>query len=34
MDHAQNQKQFFWQKQQKQIISFQKSFILSKHHLF
>ena len=28
MDHVHNEKQFFWQKQQKQIISFQKLFVL------
>ena len=32
MSHAQNKKTIFWQKYQKQIISFQKLFILSKYH--
>ena len=31
MGHAQNNK-LFWQKEQKQIISFQKLFILSKYN--
>ena len=34
MGHAQNKKQFFFQKQQKQILSFQNLFILTKYHLF
>ena len=32
--HAQGGKNFFWQKYQKKIISFQKVFILSKYHMF
>ena len=34
MGHSHNEKQFFWQKWQKQIISFQKHFILSKYYMF
>ena len=34
MGHAQDEKNFFWQKYQKQIISFQQIFILSKYHMF
>ena len=34
MDHAQNETNFFDKKKQKQIISFHKLFILSKHHMF
>ena len=30
--HAQNEKQYFRQKQQKQIMSYQKLFILLKYH--
>ena len=34
MGQAQNKKLFFFQKKQKQIISFQKFFILSKYQMF
>ena len=34
MGHAQNKKPFFSQKQQKQILSFQNIFILTKYHVF